>query len=52
LFRLDGIVRWLDAADTRLRLHPPPGPASLPAVPAVGAEGAVAVRTGGAGALR
>jgi DNA-binding PadR family transcriptional regulator len=27
LFRLEGIVRWLDAADTRLRLHPPPDPA-------------------------
>jgi len=49
LFRLDGIVRWLDAADTRLRLHPPPGPASPPAVAAVGA---VAVRAAGAGALR
>ena len=49
LFRLDGIVRWLDAADTRLRLHPPPGRASLPAV---AAEGAVAVRTGGAGEVR
>lgn len=34
LFRLEGIVRWLDAADTRLRLHPlPPDPAS-PAVAA------------------
>jgi DNA-binding PadR family transcriptional regulator len=34
LFRLEGVVRWLDAADTRLRLHPlPPGPAS-PAVAA------------------
>jgi DNA-binding PadR family transcriptional regulator len=58
LFRLDAIVRWLDAADTRLRLHTPPGAASLPAaaaaaaVDAVDAEGAVAVRTGGAGARR
>jgi DNA-binding PadR family transcriptional regulator len=30
LFRLEGIVRWLDAADTRLRLHPAPDPASPP----------------------
>ena len=52
LFRLDGIVRWLDAADTRLRLHPSPGPASLPAVPAAAAEGASAVRTDGQGARR
>ena len=37
LFRLEGIVRWLDAADTRLRLHPlPPDPAS-PAVAAASA---------------
>jgi DNA-binding PadR family transcriptional regulator len=49
LFRLDGIIRWLDAADSRLRLHPLPGPASLPAVTA---EGAVAVRASGPGALR
>jgi DNA-binding PadR family transcriptional regulator len=49
LFRLDGIVRWLDAADTRLRLHPAPHPAILPAA---AAEGAPAVRTSGAGALR
>jgi DNA-binding PadR family transcriptional regulator len=52
LFRLDGIVRWLDAADTRLRLHPPPDPVSLPAVAAVAAEDALAVRTGGARGLR
>jgi DNA-binding PadR family transcriptional regulator len=52
LFRLDGIVRWLDAADTRLRLHPSPGPASLPAVPAAAAEGASAVRTDRQGARR
>src|ERR1700735_823947 len=43
LFRLDGIVRWLDAADARLRLHPPPGPARPPA------GGGVAARPGGAG---
>jgi hypothetical protein len=49
LFRLDAIVRWLDAADIRLRLHPPPEPASLPAI---AAKGPVAVRTGGAGARR
>jgi DNA-binding PadR family transcriptional regulator len=31
LFRLEGVVRWLDAADTRLRLYPPPpAPASSP----------------------
>ncbi len=52
LFRLDAIVRWLDAADTRLRLHPPPDPTSLPAVAEVAAKGAAAVRTGGAGARR
>ena len=34
LFRLEGIARWLDAADTRLRLHRAPGPASPPAAPA------------------
>jgi DNA-binding PadR family transcriptional regulator len=49
LFRLDGIVRWLDAAETRLRLHPAPDPARPPAVTA---EGAPAVRTDGAGARR
>jgi len=31
LFRLDGIVRWLDAADARLRLQSAPGPAGGPA---------------------
>ena len=32
LFRLEAIVRWLDATDTRLKLYPPPpGPASPPA---------------------
>jgi len=34
MFRLEGIVRWLDAADTRLKLHPAPDPASLPAAAA------------------
>jgi DNA-binding PadR family transcriptional regulator len=34
LFRLEGVVRWLDAADARLRLHRlPPDPAG-PAAPA------------------
>ena len=33
LFRLEGIVRWLDAADARLKLHPAPDPASPPAEP-------------------
>ena len=52
LFRLDGVVRWLDAADTRLRLHSPPGPAGPPTVPAEAAQGAGAVRADEAGALR
>jgi DNA-binding PadR family transcriptional regulator len=52
LFRLDGIVRWLDAADTRLRLHPAPGPAILPAVAAEAAEDAVTVRSDEPRALR
>src|SRR5258707_1063369 len=34
LFRLEGIVRWLDAADTRLKLQPVPDPASPTAAPA------------------
>jgi hypothetical protein len=34
LFRLEGIVRWLDAADARLRLLPLPAPASQTAAPA------------------
>lgn len=34
LFRLEGIARWLDAADTRLRLHRAPDPPSPPAAPA------------------
>jgi DNA-binding PadR family transcriptional regulator len=49
LFRLDGIVRWLDAADIRLRLHPSPSAASRPAV---AADSALAVRTSGAEAPR
>ncbi len=36
-FRLDGIVRWLDAADARLKLHPAPGPAGRPAAAGVSA---------------
>jgi DNA-binding PadR family transcriptional regulator len=38
LFRLEGIVRWLDAADTRLKLQPAPDPASPPAAPAPAAR--------------
>ncbi len=34
LFRLEAIVRWLDAADVRLKQLPPPAPAE-PAEPAV-----------------
>jgi hypothetical protein len=30
LFRLDGTVRWLDAADARLRRTPPPAPLGDP----------------------
>ena len=49
LFRLEGIVRWLDAADTRLRMHRAPDPAGPPAVaPADG----LAARRPGAGARR
>jgi DNA-binding PadR family transcriptional regulator len=29
LFRLEGIVRWLDAADARLKQHEPPTPAEV-----------------------
>jgi DNA-binding PadR family transcriptional regulator len=29
LFRLEGIVRWLDAADVRLKQLPPPAPAEV-----------------------
>jgi DNA-binding PadR family transcriptional regulator len=46
LFRLDGIVRWLDAADARLRAHP------RASRPAVTAQDAPALRTDGAGTLR
>jgi DNA-binding PadR family transcriptional regulator len=35
IFRLDGIVRWLDAADARLRLRPAPDPADRPAAAGV-----------------
>ena len=35
MFRLDGIVRWLDAADARLKLHPAPDPADRPTTAAV-----------------
>ena len=49
MFRLEGIVRWLDAADTRLRLHPAPDPAILPAAAAAPAPPA---RRPGAGARR
>ena len=53
LFRLEGIVRWLDAADARLRLQPVPvpvpvpvpGPAGLPA-PAPAVVAAPAARPG------
>src|SRR5262249_28731735 len=34
-FRLDGIVRWLDAADARLRLRSAPDPAGRPAAAGV-----------------
>ncbi|MGE5285936.1 MAG: PadR family transcriptional regulator [Micromonosporaceae bacterium] len=46
LFRLEGIVRWLDAADTRLRLHPAPDPASPTSAAAVPAPPARRSRTG------
>jgi len=36
-FRLDGIVRWLDAADARLKLHPAPDPAGRPTAAGVSA---------------
>jgi DNA-binding PadR family transcriptional regulator len=41
LFRLEGIVRWLDAADARLRLHPVPEPAGRPAAAGIAATAAV-----------
>jgi hypothetical protein len=33
LFRLESIIRWLDAADVRLRQRPPVSPASAADVP-------------------
>jgi DNA-binding PadR family transcriptional regulator len=33
LFRLEGVVRWLDAADARLQQLPAAGPVAAPAVP-------------------
>ena len=38
LFRLEGIIRWLDAADARLRLLPVPAPAARPAAVAAPAQ--------------
>lgn len=32
LFRLEGVVRWLDAADSRLRRHPVPATLESPAI--------------------
>ena len=50
LFRLEGIVRWLDAADTRLKLFPPaPGVASPPADAAVSAAAPPKPRMGARG---
>ena len=43
MFRLDGIVRWLDAADARLKLRPAPDPAR----PAAAGVPASPVRTTG-----
>jgi DNA-binding PadR family transcriptional regulator len=40
LFRLEGIVRWLDAADARLRLLPAPAPAGRPTAAAAPAPAA------------
>jgi DNA-binding PadR family transcriptional regulator len=57
LFRLEGIIRWLDAADARLKLQPAPapapapGPASQPAA-APSAVAAPAPRASRAGARR
>jgi DNA-binding PadR family transcriptional regulator len=50
LFRLDGIVRWLDAADARLRLHPVSDPAGRAA--AVGAPAPAPAQGPGAGVRR
>jgi DNA-binding PadR family transcriptional regulator len=33
LFRLEAIVRWLDAADVRLKQHPSPAPVEVPDLP-------------------
>jgi hypothetical protein len=33
LFRLEAIVRWLDAADVRLKQLPPPTPAAVADLP-------------------
>jgi DNA-binding PadR family transcriptional regulator len=33
LFRLEGVVRWLDAADARLKGHRAAGPVAAPAMP-------------------
>jgi hypothetical protein len=33
LFRLEGIVRWLDAADVRLKQLPSPAPAQVAGLP-------------------
>jgi DNA-binding PadR family transcriptional regulator len=33
LFRLEGVVRWLDAADARLKGHPAASPVAAPAMP-------------------
>lgn len=38
MFRLDGIVRWLDAADARLKLRPAPDPAGRPTAAGVPAS--------------
>jgi DNA-binding PadR family transcriptional regulator len=40
LFRLEGIVRWLDAADARLRLRPVPESAGRPAAAGIAAPAA------------
>jgi DNA-binding PadR family transcriptional regulator len=47
LFRLEAIARWLDAADTRLTMYPPPpGPASPPADAAASAQAPPKPKTG------
>jgi DNA-binding PadR family transcriptional regulator len=52
LFRLEAIVRWLDAADARLRMLPPPDPAGLPAAAAATAATAPLARRSRTGARR